>query len=263
MGTTMRWTRDGRTFVVAAAIGIPVTVRITEASASGAPNPSPVPQPTTPAQGGTIRVSRSFTLLMGSSQVPSALGSYHAVYHGTSPFWSAGKVAQDVTDVTGDVAGPDGHYLVKEMRGSQKVTVTEGYHVADKNWVLENGKLVSDDGMGYLSWVSWPLDLVVALGIGSLRTEAAGTEQVAGRPAEVYRITGGIADDPTGMFASFGLPITKTDGTVWVDQATGALVKASIDYTTEVKDAEGSHGSATGSFMLEISMAGQVQVTLP
>jgi hypothetical protein len=260
MGTSMRWTKGSRTFVVAAAIGIPVTVRISEASAAGAPNPSPVPQPTTATQGGTVRVSRSITLLMGSSEVPSALGSYHAVYHGTSPFWSAGKVAQDVTDVAGDVAGLDVHYLVKEKRGSQKLSVTEGYHVADKNWMVEKGKLVSDDGMAYLAWVSWPLDLVVAIGIGSLRTEAAGTEPVDGRPAEVYRIMGGIAEDPTGMF---GLPITKTDGTIWVDQATGALVKASIDYTTEVKDAEGSHGSATGSFMLEISRAGQVQVALP
>jgi hypothetical protein len=263
MGTSMRWTKDGRTFVVAASTAIPVTVRITEALASGAPHPSPVPQPTTVAQGGTVRVSRSLTQLLGSSETPSALGSYHSVYHGTSPFWSTDKVAQDVIDATGDVAGSDVHYVVKEQRGSRKASVTEGYHVADKNWVVENGKLVSDDGMGYLSWVAWPLDLVVAIGIGSLRTEAAGTEQVDGRPAEVYRISGGIADDPTGMFSSFGLPITKTNGTVWVDQATGALVKANIDYTAEVKDADGSHGSATGSFTLDVSKAGQVQVTLP
>ena len=263
VGTSLRWTRDGRTFVVAAVIGVPVRVRITEAPAPGAPNPSPVPQPTTAAQGGTVRVSRSVTLLMGSSQVPSALGSYRSVYHGTTPFWNAGKVAKDVMDVTGDVAGADVHYVVTEKRGSQKVSVTEGYRIADKDWILKSGKLVSDDGMAYLSWVSWPLDLVVAIGIGSLRTEAAGIEQVDGRPAEVYRITGGIADDPTGMFSSFGLPITKTDGTVWVDQASGALVKATIDYTTAVKDAEGSHGTATGSFTLVISRAGQVQVTLP
>ncbi len=263
LGTSMRWTRDGRSFVVAAAIGIPVTVRITEASASGAPHPSPVPQPTTAAQGGTVTVSRSLTQLLGSGDVPSALGSYHVVYHGTSPFWSEDKVALTVTDVTGDVAGHDVHYVVKEKRGLQKASVTEGYHIADKNWAIENGKLVDDSGMAYISWVAWPLDLVVAIGIGSLRTEAAGTEQVDGRPAEVYRLSGGIADDETGMFASFGLPITKTDGMVWVDQATGALVKASIDYTAVVKDADGSHGTANGSFALEISKAGQVQVALP
>jgi hypothetical protein len=52
----------------------------------------------------------------------------------------------------------------------------------------------------------------VALGIGSFRTAADGTATIDGRPAEVDRITGTVADDVSGMFASFGFPSPRRTG---------------------------------------------------
>jgi hypothetical protein len=136
--------------------------------------------------------------------------------------------------------------------------------MGDKDYEVVNGKAVPDSGMTALAWVMWPLDVVVALGIGSFRTAADGTTTIDGRPVEVYRITGSVADDVSGTFASFGFPITATDGTVWVDAATGALLKADVGYAAEVKDADGKVRARTkGSFTLEVSGVGETTVRLP
>jgi hypothetical protein len=262
MGATMAWTKDGRSFQVVATTGTPVSVRITAKAPADAPNPSPAPRPTSAAEAGMVRVARSLTLLLGSDSEPSALGSYHVVSAGDSPYWESGKVRRDVTKVTGDVAGQDVHFVVRETRGTRKTT-TEGYRVGGTDYEVTGGKVRADGGLASIAWLSWPLDAVVGIGIGSLRTEAAGTAEVDGRPAEVYRIKGSVKDDPSGMFASFGLPITSTDGTVWVDQATGALLKADVRYVADVKDADGKHGSSKGSFSVEVTKAGAVTVALP
>ena len=48
-----------------------------------------------------------------------------------------------------------------------------------------------------------------------------------------------------------------------MDQATGALLKADVSYTSNMKDIDGTHGAATGSFTLEVSRVGVVTVALP
>jgi hypothetical protein len=259
----MTWLKDGRRLAVTVRAVIPIEVEISEVAGAGAANPTPVPQPTTSGQAAMTRVAQSMTTLIGVDQVPSVLGSYHVVYHGDAPVWIDGKVARDVIDVTGDVAGADVHFVYKEKRGSAKATRVEGYHVADVDRAVEGGKLQDDYGMAYISWVSWPLDLVVAVAVGGFRSEAAGTAPVDGRTAEVYRLSGKASDDPSGMIASMGLPIQAASGTVWVDQATGALLKATMSYTAQVKDIDGVHGTAEGSLTLEVSKAGQVTVKMP
>jgi hypothetical protein len=73
-----------------------------------------------------------------------------------------------------------------------------------------------------------------------------------------------VKDDTTGMFASFGFPITAVDGTVWVDAATGALLKADIGYTAELKDTDQKVRATTkGSFTLDVSRTGRTTVRLP
>ena len=262
LGASSAWSKDGQDLQVVAAIGVPVTVTVTRKAPAGEPVPTPIPQATTAAEAGMVRVAQAYTKLTGTDTTPSELGSYHLAYNGTSSAWRE-KVATTTTAVTADVAGADVHFVVKET-AKGKTTSTEGYKVGGTDYEVTGGKARPDDGFASMAWLTWPLDVVVALGIGSLKTASEGAATVAGRPAEVYRITGTLADDPTGMFASFGLPITATDGTVWVDAATGALLKADVRYTADLKDSDGKvRATHKDGFTLEISKAGETAVSLP
>jgi hypothetical protein len=262
VGVSSRWTKDGRTFLVGIVDASPVSVRILEAAPTGAVVATPAPKPASSAEAATRRVALALTNLLGSDTQPTALGSYRLVFRGDAPGWD-GKVIRVVTDATGDVAGPDVHFVVREKRGSAKAGKVEGYHVGGVDRAVSGRKLVDDYGMAYLAWVSWPLDAVSAVGIGAMRSEPAGTATIAGRPAEVYRVRGTAADDPTGMLAAFGVPVRTTDGTVWVDQATGALLKADIDYVADVKDGSKTHGTAKGSLTIVVTGVGETRVSMP
>jgi len=81
---------------------------------------------------------------------------------------------------------------------------------------------------------------------------------------EVYKVAGNVADDTTGMFSSFGFPITSTTGTVWVDQATGGLIKAVVDYKSDVKDTSAVvKGKGSGHLEIVVSGTGRFPVALP
>jgi hypothetical protein len=262
MGATMGWSKGGQAVQVVVAIGVPTTVSVTPRAATDAPNPSPKPQPTTAAVAGQMRVVNAPTLLLGNDATPTALGSFHLAYNAVSPAWNE-KVVVTRTALTADVQGADVHFTSKDTTGG-KTTTSEGYKVAGKDYEVTKGKVSEGGGFATMAWLTWPLDVVVALGIGSFRTAQAGSEAVDGRPAEVYRLTGTVKDDTTGMFASFGFPITAVDGTVWVDAATGALLKADIGYTAELKDTDQKVRATTkGSFTLDVSRTGRTTVRLP
>jgi hypothetical protein len=85
-----------------------------------------------------------------------------------------------------------------------------------------------------------------------------------GRSAEIYRIDGKLSDDPTGMMAGMSFGITAAKGTVWVDAATGGLVKAVIDYQKELKDSSGAvQGQGSGHQEIAITQIGKITVKLP
>ena len=261
MGATMGWSKDGQAVQVIVTGGIPTTVQVTPKASAGEAGPTPVPQPTTAAVSAMLRVTRCLTLLLGSDREATALGSYHLVYNADGPYWANAAVKRETSAVTGDVAGHDVHFEVRTT--GRYPSDVAGYRIGGVDYAVEKGSPVRDSGMAYIAWVSWPLDAIQAIGFGSLKAEAAGTATISGRTAEVYTIKGSIADDPTGSLGSLGLPITAADGTVWVDQATGALLKADVSYTSNMKDIDGTHGAATGSFTLEVSRVGVVTVALP
>lgn len=263
MGATMGWSKGDQAVQVAAAIGVPTTVSITVRAPAGAPNPSPKPQPTAPGQAGQMRVINSFTLLQGSDTVPSVFSSYHLEVTTDSPSWSD-KLVRTVSKISADVEGVNVHFTMRDTVAG-KTTTTQAYKMGDKSYEVVKGKVVADEtGMSTLGYITWPLDVVVALGIGSFRTASDGTATIDGRPVEVYRITGTVADDVSGMFASFGFPVTVVDGTVWVDAATGALLKADVGYTAELKNSDQKVRVTTkGSFTVVVSKAGGTTVSLP
>jgi len=112
-----------------------------------------------------------------------------------------------------------------------------------------------------LAWVLWPLDPAVILGTGASTAQPAGTEMLEGRTAEVYTVD---SVGQVGAIAGASLHVTAVSGTVWIDQETGALLKAELDYTAEVKDDDGNvMGSGTGRLEIYVTRVGQVTVILP
>jgi hypothetical protein len=60
------------------------------------------------------------------------------------------------------------------------------------------------------------------------------------------------------------LPIASVSGKIWVDQQTGALLKAVLDYQAEVTDSSGNdQGSGSGHVEITVTQVGNVTVALP
>lgn len=257
--SSQAWRIGERRFMLAAEAGSPVHVSITETAAPDAAVPSE-PAPTEPPSAAmSERISQSLLTLLGTAQEPTALGSYHVVFHGDKPMWLSGAAQHEVTDTVADASGVDVHYVVTSKRGSAAAERTEGYHVGGADRAVKGGRLTDDYGLAYLSWMTWSLDLTIGLASGSMNAEAAGTADVKGRTAEVYRIRG---DDSTGL-GSVGQGVESAAGTVWVDQATGALLRAELAYLVELKADGASHGTAKGVMTLEVSKVGAVSVSMP
>lgn len=263
IGTSLVYTKGGQGVQIAIATGVPTTVRITRKAPAGAPNPTPVPVPTTAAEAGMVRVSQALTRLMGTDTTPSVFPSYHLEYNGAAPSWVDGKVAPAQTVIKADVEGKNVHFTdVETKHGS--TTSSDVYKIGDKSYEVVNGKVQAGVSLASMAWLTWQLNAVVALGIGSFQTTPAGTETLDGRTAEVYRLAGKLSDDKTGTFASFGVPITSVTGTVWVDATTGALLKATLDYAADVKDTSGAvQGSGNGHIDIVVSRIGGSPVALP
>jgi hypothetical protein len=87
-------------------------------------------------------------------------------------------------------------------------------------------------------------------------------ETLDGRPAEIYAIDSSGLSVP-GVPGNL-LPITSVTGNVWVDQATGALLKAMLDYQADVGDNSGTlKGSGAGHLEITVTQVGNVTVALP
>ncbi len=262
LAASLAWTKGSDAVRISVAIGTPTTVRITRQAGKDAPNPSPAPQPTTPGQAGMLRVVKSLTLLLGSDATPSVFPSYHLELATSSPYWAATKVAIEKSAISADVAGRNVHFTSRDTKAG-RTTTSEIYTIDGKSYAVVKGKVTEGADMEALAWTMWPLDVVVALGIGSFGTTPGGTATLDGRTAEVYAIEGSLADDTTGMWSSFGFPITSARGTVWVDQATGGLLKVVVDYQTDVKEGTVRKGSGAGHIEVVVGRVGTVSVALP
>ena len=115
-----------------------------------------------------------------------------------------------------------------------------------------------------MAWSTWPINAELVLGLGALKTTPAGTDTVEGRPVEVYKLGGTSADDPTGALAALGMPVTNVSGQLSVDTATGALLKATLDYKAQASGS-GATSKDIGDGHLEITVTqiGQVTVNDP
>lgn len=258
----LSFSKGGRTFDILVESSMPTTVSITAevvAMAGSSGESTPTTSTATPAASNPqTRVAGSLNLLLGTSDTPSVFESYHIDYTNVSPIWSNAAVIQSHYSLSANVQGKNIHFT--ETSDGVK---TEVILIGDTEYEVIDGQAAPGSGLAGLGWITWPLDPTTVLGIGSFKTEAAGTYTLDGRPVEVYTITGRVSDDPTGMFSSLA-SVTAVNGQVWIDQAAGGLIKIVADYESDVKDNSGSlAGHGSGHLEIYVAQIGNVTVTPP
>lgn len=213
-----------------------------------------------------MRVINSLSLLIGQDPNPSVFSSYHMESHQVSPRWDeqTGSVLTAEEWLSIDVQGKDVHFINKVKSQDGHITSTEVYLIGEKEFDVENGTAVEGLGLNQLTWLMWPLDPIMLLGVGSSKAISSGTDTVSSRSVDVFQLNGTTADDMTGLYSGFGQLYTRLDGNVWVDTLTGALLKAVINYDADIKDTTGTvRGSLPGLLEVTVSQVNAVTVKLP
>ena len=241
-------------------MSVNVSILDPEATAA-APEPGATPKPgasSSPA----LRVASGLSILLGMDDDQQGLPSYHMETYSKLPAWEGGKVVNYEDRMVADVEGVNIHFTDQVTNPNGSVIPSEAYLMGEKQYDVENGKLQPEGpSTTKLAWVLWPLDPITVLGTGATSAQFTGTEDVDGRMAEVYDIA---ATGPLSAPGGMGLAVTAVNGQVWIDQETGALLKAVLDYEADVKDADGNvKGNAPGRLEIDVSQVGQVNVALP
>lgn len=221
---------------------------------------------TTPQTGSdgspALRVAGALSILLGMDESQVGLPSYHMEAYHNIPAWEGGAVVQYEDWMVADVQGQNIHFNDRVIDPGGSTTTAEAYLMGEEEYDVENGVLQPEGtSMTGLAWILWPLDPAVILGTGASSAVVAGTETLEGRTAEKYTVnTSGAMAAAAGV----GLTVTAVSGQVWVDQQTGALLKAELDYQADVKDPDGNiKGSGSGRLEIIITQIGNVTVILP
>lgn len=229
----------------------------TPAEASQVQSTASIPAP-------AVRVVEALSLLLALDGEPAALSSYHLELQHQAPTWDAasGAVRSQASSLVADVQGTAVHFADRTSSSGGALSVTEAYVIEGKEYVVQNGVPVLGSGMASLAWTLWPLDPTSIISAGATGAILTGTELVDGRPSEVYSLSGtGL---PQASFGGMGIPVTASEGQLWVDQSTGALLKAVLDYEADVKDGSGTiRGQGTGHMEITVTGIGVVSVALP
>ncbi len=213
------------------------------------------------------RISESLNRVLLMDE--KVMDSYHLEASGTSPEWNKDtkKVESHAFTFKADVSGDDVHF-VKTVKAA-KETTTEGY-IMDlnskdntKGYAVQSGKLKEDLFMP-LTWAMLPLEYGMPLIFGAIGPTSRGDETVSGRTAEKFDLD--MSKAPTGaegMLKGIGFGMQSSKGTAWIDKQSGALLKMSMDYSSDVSDAGKVVGQGSGHIDLAVTQIGQVTVKLP
>ena len=191
------------------------------------------------------------------------LPSYHLESTQDRPVWSGEKIDQSQESMTADVQGKNIHFIDRSTDPGKPAKVSEAYLLGEQEYDVREGQLQPPGpGLASLAWTMWPLDPIVVISTGSIGAKTAGTEELDGRSAEVYELSG--TGSSLGGLGGIGLPVTTVTGKVWVDGQTGALLKADLEYQAEVRDTGGIvQGNGSGRLKIDVTRIGIVTVTLP
>ena len=236
------------------------TAAVDESTSASTPaSSSSSPSSTNTDLGGALN------LVMGSDSQPSVFPSYHIDVTLVTPSLSTDQasVTIDTTQISADVAGSDVHILQTDPGATQQ---KEGYIIGEKEYKMVDGAPQEMNGQIGLSWAMWPLNVVMVYSYPVYFAKKTGSESIDGRPADVYSFdtndTSAVSD---AAMSAMGMGnLTTGKGKVWIDQATGGMLKLDMTYSTKVQDYDQKVvGSGDGSIKLEVSKVGQATVTSP
>ncbi len=235
-----------------------------EGSSTTTPGTTPGPTPKTAGSNSpSVRVSMALGILVGMIPQSPPPPSFHLEAVNQVPVASGSSIALKKDVMSADVQGKDVHFIHRVTPPGGSTKTTEVYLIGGQEYDVLNGTVQPPGAslMG-LDWTTWPLDLTVMLATSSTSAKAAGTEVLDGRTVEVYELNA-TSDSQSGVPGA-GLLASAVSGKVWVDQETGALLKAILDYQTDVNGTAGnSLGSGSGHAEIIVTQIGQVTVSLP
>lgn len=227
------------------------------AQATSVPAPSGSPQ-------SRVSDSVSKTVVMDAK----VLDSYHLETSGTEPVWdkTAGKVIAQSFTFKADVSGDNAHF-VKTITSGKGSTLDVYYMNANKDggkaYSVKDGA-VQEDMLAQLTWVSLPLDYGLPLIFAAMGASLQGGDTIDGRAADKYDVD--MSKAPAGADAivkSFVKGYKSSKGTAWIDKQNGALLKMTLDYSTDVNDMGTVVGQGSGHIDWLVTNVGKVKVTLP
>jgi len=210
-------------------------------------------------QNPTQLIAMAMGKLLGDENTPSVFPSYLLSMNESLPS-ASGNAA---TTLQVDAQGANYHFVL-----SSSGTQTDAIHFNGQDYSVVSGKAQPGSALLALNWAMWKLDPGVMFGAaaGSTITPQAGTT-LEGRQIDVYSVDSSTLGTPLPDTSMGLLPyvITAIQGTIWIDHATGGLVKADLQFAANVKKpgqtAPGASGK--GEFHLAVSQIGQVTVSLP
>jgi hypothetical protein len=224
------------------------TTESTTSTPGGAANQNP-----------TALIAMAMGKLLGDENTPSVFPSYTMSMNESIP--SASGSAATTLQVEAQAAN---YHFVLSSGGTQ----TDAIHFKGQDYSVVNGKAQPGSATLAMNWDMWKLDPGVIFGAAtaSTITAQAGTT-LEGQQIDVYSVDSSTLGAPLPDTSMGLLPyvITAIQGTVWIDHATGGLVKTDLQFAANVRKPGETTPSASGKgeFHLTVSQIGQVTVSLP
>jgi hypothetical protein len=229
----------------------------------GSLNPSTAPagivtpnEPTTtaaPGENPQAHVQDSLTLLIGSQDTPSVLPSFTFKIDLVLPE----GLPQQSESLNGEAETGTFHFS-----GSYFGMQVEAWRTLDGQFLNESGS--PDSGVGLPAWLNWQTIATSAVQTVAMAAIDSGAETVGGRPAEAFTVTGaGSSSDASGVPGNMGIAFSDMQGKIWVDRATGALLKADLTFQIASILTGMSNQPGKGSLTIQVDQVGQTKVTLP
>ena len=210
-------------------------------------------------QNPTILVTTALGKLLGDANTPSVFPSYTMSMNESIP----GAPGNTITTLQVDGQGANYHFVL-----SSGGTQTDAIHFNGQDYTVVNGKAQPGSAMLAVNWAMWRLDpaMIFSAAAASDLTAQAGTT-LEGRQVDVYTVDSSSLGAPLPDYSMGLLPyvITAIQGTVWIDHATGGLLKTDLQFEANVRKPGETTPSAPGKGELHITVSqiGQVTVSLP
>jgi hypothetical protein len=213
-----------------------------QASSTGVPEVSPA-----------ARVQDSLTLLLGSEDSASVLPSFSMSIDLVLP----GGLPQQSEELTAEAEAGTLHFA-----GSYAGMPVDAWRTTTGEFLGSDGR--PNAGVGIVAWLNWQVVALSAVHAAAGSASAGGTEALDGRTAEVYGISETEASPAApGVSAAPGIELSQLKGRIWVDAATGALLKADLSFDAAANIPGMTVQAAPGTLVISVGHVGQTKVTLP